>query len=100
MFRQINPASYFYFLEHCENDSQLYTIDPIQSKFIEKYAFQCGFCTPGIIMALKGLFLKNPHPSEAAIKEALSGNQCRCISQYHVFDAAAELAEEIARDIA
>jgi aerobic-type carbon monoxide dehydrogenase small subunit (CoxS/CutS family) len=71
-------------------------LDPIQKKFIEKYAFQCGFCTPGIIMALKGLFLRDPHPSSEAIKEALSGNQCRCISQYHVIEAAEDLAVEIA----
>lgn len=69
-------------------------LDPIQQKFIDKYAFQCGFCTPGIIMAAKGLLMKNPTPSMEEIKTALSGNQCRCISQYHVFDAVAELAEE------
>ncbi len=68
-------------------------LDPIQKLFIEKYAFQCGFCTPGIIMALKGLFIKNPTPSRAEVAEALSGNQCRCISQYHVLDAADALAE-------
>lgn len=63
-------------------------LDPLQNAFIEKYAFQCGFCTPGIIMALKGLFIKNPKPTREEIGEALSGNMCRCISQYHVFDAA------------
>jgi aerobic-type carbon monoxide dehydrogenase small subunit (CoxS/CutS family) len=69
-------------------------LDPIQRKFIDKYAFQCGYCTPGIIMALKGLFLHDPHPTSEAIKEALSGNLCRCISQYHVIEAAEELAQE------
>ncbi|MDR1509282.1 MAG: (2Fe-2S)-binding protein [Synergistaceae bacterium] len=69
-------------------------LDPIQRKFIDKYAFQCGYCTPGIIMTLKGLFLKNPHPATEEIKEALSGNLCRCISHYHVIDAAEELARE------
>ncbi|MCC8128020.1 MAG: (2Fe-2S)-binding protein [Clostridiales bacterium] len=69
-------------------------LDPIQQMFIDKYAFQCGFCTPGIIMVLKGLFLKNPHPTKEEIEEALSGNQCRCISQYHVIEAAEELASQ------
>jgi len=69
-------------------------LDLIQQKFIDKYAFQCGYCTPGIIMALKGLFLQDPHPTTEAIKEALSGNMCRCISQYHVIEAAEELAKE------
>lgn len=63
-------------------------LDPLQQAFIDKYAFHCGFCTPGIIVALKGLFIKNPEPTRKEIEIALSGNQCRCISQYHVFDAA------------
>ena len=72
-------------------------LDPIQKAFIDKYAFQCGFCTPGIIMALKGLFIKNPTPTRKEIEVALSGNQCRCISQYHVFNAAEEVARENAQ---
>ena len=63
-------------------------------KIIEEYAFQCGFCTPGIIMALKGLLLKNPTPTRAEIEEALSGNQCRCISQYHVFATAEAVVKD------
>ena len=69
-------------------------LDPIQQKFIDYAAYQCGFCTPGIIMALKGLMISNPHPSRKEIEEALSGNQCRCISQYHVIEAAVALSEE------
>lgn len=67
-------------------------LDPIQQAFINHYAFQCGFCTPGIIMSTKALLLKNPHPNREEIKEALSGNFCRCISQYHVIDAIEDLA--------
>ncbi len=69
-------------------------LDPIQQAFIDKYAFQCGYCTPGIIMALKGLLIKNPTPERAEIETALSGNQCRCISQYHVFEAAELVVEQ------
>lgn len=69
-------------------------LDPIQEAFIDKYAFQCGFCTPGIIMSLKGLLLKNPTPERGEIEEALSGNQCRCISQYHVYEAAEAVVEK------
>lgn len=68
------------------------TLDPIQDMVVKEYAFQCGYCTPGIIMTLKGLFIKNPHPSKKEIEEALSGNLCRCISQYHVIEAAEKLA--------
>ena len=69
-------------------------LDPLQQAFIDHYAFQCGYCTPGIIMAAKGLLLKNPHPTREEIGEALAGNFCRCISQYHVFDAVEAIAQE------
>jgi carbon-monoxide dehydrogenase small subunit len=62
-------------------------LDPLQQAFIDEYAFQCGYCTPGIIMAAKALLDKNPSPSHDQVAEALSGNFCRCISQYHVFNA-------------
>ena len=50
-------------------------------------AFQCGFCTPGIIIAVKSILDKNPHPTDEEIEEALSGNFCRCISHYQVIEA-------------
>ena len=62
-------------------------LDPLQQAFIDETAFQCGFCTPGIIMSAKGLLRENPSPTEEEIKEALSGNFCRCISHYHVVRA-------------
>jgi aerobic-type carbon monoxide dehydrogenase small subunit (CoxS/CutS family) len=62
-------------------------LHPIQQAFIDRTAFQCGFCTPGIIMSTKGLLDENPSPSEQEIKEVLSGHYCRCISHYHVLDA-------------
>jgi CO/xanthine dehydrogenase Mo-binding subunit/aerobic-type carbon monoxide dehydrogenase small subunit (CoxS/CutS family) len=62
-------------------------LDPLQQRFIEHTAFQCGFCTPGIIMSAKALLNKNPCPTEEEVKEALSGNFCRCISHYHVVEA-------------
>ena len=62
-------------------------LDDIQQAFIDHSAFQCGFCTPGLIMASKALLSINPSPTEAEIKEALSGHYCRCISHYHVVEA-------------
>lgn len=73
-------------------DKETGKFDPIQQEFIDHYAFQCGFCTPGIIMSAKALFMKKPHPTKAEIEDALSGNYCRCISHYHVFDALTELS--------
>ncbi len=62
-------------------------LDEIQQSFIDHTAFQCGFCTPGLIMASKALLNANPFPGETEIKEALSGHYCRCISHYHVVEA-------------
>jgi aerobic-type carbon monoxide dehydrogenase small subunit (CoxS/CutS family) len=62
-------------------------LDPLQQAFIDHTAFQCGFCTPGILMSAKALLAENPSPTEQEVKEGLSGNYCRCISHYHVLDA-------------
>jgi carbon-monoxide dehydrogenase small subunit len=62
-------------------------LHPLQQSFIDNTAFQCGFCTPGIIMSAKVLMDENPSPTEEAIKQALAGNYCRCISHYEVIKA-------------
>ncbi len=62
-------------------------LDSLQQAFIDHTAFQCGFCTPGILMSAKALLQETPSPSEAEVKEALSGNFCRCISHYQVVKA-------------
>ncbi len=69
-------------------------LDPLQQAFIDHNAFQCGYCTPGMIMTSKALLEENPHPSEEEIKQALSGNFCRCVSHYHVLRAVKSVAEE------
>jgi len=63
-------------------------IHPIQQAFIEHDAFQCGFCTPGQIMAVKGLLEQNPSPSREEVKQALAGNLCRCGSYLRILEAA------------
>jgi aerobic carbon-monoxide dehydrogenase small subunit len=69
-------------------------LDPLQQAFVDHTAFQCGFCTPGIIMTLKAFLNDNPHPVEEEVKEALSGNFCRCVSHYHVLKAAMSVADK------
>ena len=59
----------------------------LQKAFVDNSAFQCGFCTPGIVMSAKALLDKKPDPTREDIKEALSGNYCRCISHYQVMIA-------------
>lgn len=68
-------------------------LDTIQQAFLDAGAVQCGYCTPGMIMATKGLLLKNPNPSSDEIKEALAGNLCRCTG-YAKIHRAVELAVE------
>jgi carbon-monoxide dehydrogenase small subunit len=69
-------------------------LDPLQQAFINNTAFQCGFCTPGMIMASRALLDQNPSPHESEVKEALSGHFCRCISHYHVVRAVLEAAKK------
>lgn len=68
--------------------------DPLQQAFIDHTAFQCGFCTPGMIMAARALLDKGPSPDEGAVKDALSGHFCRCISHYHVIRAVMEASKK------
>jgi carbon-monoxide dehydrogenase small subunit len=70
-------------------------LHPLQRKFIEHAALQCGFCTPGILVAAKALLARNPDPSETEVRYWLAGNLCRCTGYDKiiraVMDAAAEL---------
>jgi aerobic carbon-monoxide dehydrogenase small subunit len=68
-------------------------LDPVQQAFLKHQAFQCGFCTTGMIMAVKGLLNANPHPTEEQARDYLSGNLCRCGTYKEVLAAVAELAK-------
>jgi aerobic carbon-monoxide dehydrogenase small subunit len=74
------------------------TLHPVQRAFHEQHALQCGFCTPGMIMASVDLLRENPNPSEDEIREGISGNLCRCTGYQNivraVHAAAGALAEE------
>lgn len=75
-------------------DKQSGKLDPIQEAFVDHTAFQCGFCTPGMIMATKSLLDLNPSVDRDGVKEALSGHYCRCISHYQVVDAVMAAAKK------
>jgi len=63
------------------------TLHPLQQGFWEEHGLQCGFCTPGMIMAAVGLLQDNPKPSEREIREGISGNFCRCTGYQHIVNA-------------
>lgn len=71
-------------IEGLAQDGQLH---PIQQGFIEHGAIQCGFCTPGMILSAKALLDKNPQPSEAEVRQAISGNLCRCTGYTKIIEA-------------
>jgi len=70
-------------------------LHPLQRHFAEKWAFQCGFCTPGMIMSCYALLLHNPNPAPQEIREAISGNLCRCTSYQNVVNAVQAAANEL-----
>ncbi|MBI4617039.1 MAG: (2Fe-2S)-binding protein [Planctomycetes bacterium] len=71
-------------IEGLEKDGRLH---PLQESFRECHGLQCGFCTPGMILAARDLLSRNPDPSEEEIREGLVGNLCRCTGYQHVVDA-------------
>jgi carbon-monoxide dehydrogenase small subunit len=62
-------------------------LHPLQQAFVEKGAIQCGFCTPGMILSANSLLQRNPNPTEAEIRTALSGNLCRCTGYQKIVEA-------------
>ncbi len=67
-------------------------LHPLQESFVEKHALQCGYCTPGMLMAAKALLDKNPSPSEEEIRIAVSGNLCRCTGYVQIVAAIKDAA--------
>jgi carbon-monoxide dehydrogenase small subunit len=79
-------------------DAGLGTLDdphPLQEAFADAGAAQCGYCTPGMIISAKALLDRNPHPTEEEIREAISGNLCRCTGYAQIVDAVQMAAERM-----
>ncbi len=71
-------------------------LSPVQAAFVECDGYQCGFCTPGMIVSCTALLRKNPHPSLDEIKEGLAGNLCRCGTYGRIFEAVDQAAKTMA----
>jgi carbon-monoxide dehydrogenase small subunit len=70
-------------------------LTPLQQAFQDRHALQCGFCTPGILMTMAEFLEENPAPSEADVREALSGNICRCTGYQNIVDAVLQTADTL-----
>ena len=69
------------------------TLHPLQRAFHEEHALQCGYCTPGMIMAAADLLRENPHPTEEQVREGLEGNLCRCTGYQNIVRAVLKAAQ-------
>jgi aerobic carbon-monoxide dehydrogenase small subunit len=68
-------------------------LHPVQAAFRQEHGLQCGFCTPGMVMAATGLLAENPHPSETEVREGLEGNFCRCTGYHNIVRAVLAAAD-------
>lgn len=71
------------------------TLHPLQKAFIDHFAVQCGYCTPGMILAAKALLDENPNPTEEEVRQGLSGNLCRCTGYKKIVEAVLAAKEKI-----
>lgn len=72
-------------------------LDPVQKAFVETGAIQCGFCTPGMVLTAKSLLEKNSNPTEAEVREAISGNLCRCTGYEKIVEAILQASEHFGK---
>ena len=77
-------------IEGLAQDGELH---PMQQSFWDNHGLQCGFCTPGMIMATTALLANNPHPDESEIRHGLEGNLCRCTGYHNIVKAVAAVAQ-------
>ena len=83
-------------IEGLQKDGVLH---PIQKEFIDKWALQCGFCTPGMILSAVSLLSENPHPTEHEIRDAIAGTLCRCTGYAKIVEAIDAAAKIMAKEV-
>ena len=84
-------------IQTVEDLGTLDDLHPLQKAFQDAHGLQCGFCTPGFLMTILPFLEDNPNPSEKEIREAISGNLCRCTGYQHIIDAVKLAAAEMSR---
>jgi carbon-monoxide dehydrogenase small subunit len=85
-------------IQTIEGIAQDGVLDQIQKSFVQKGGIQCGFCTPGFVLATKSLLNANPHPSEDEIREAMVGHLCRCTGYVQIVEAIQDAAIQMTRE--
>ncbi|MBZ5535625.1 MAG: (2Fe-2S)-binding protein [Acidobacteriia bacterium] len=75
------------------------SLTPVQQALLEHNSFQCGFCAPGVVLAATELLGDNPHPTEQDVKEALSGNLCRCTGYQSIIEAIIDVQEKASKSL-
>ena len=78
-----------------EGEAKNGELSPLQQKFMEHHAVQCGFCTPGMIMSIRDLLERNAKPGEQEIKEAIEGNFCRCTGYQQIIEAVLDVTGQL-----
>lgn len=73
-------------------------LHPLQQQFMDKWAFQCGFCTSGMLMSTYALLLNNPNPNRDEIRDAISGNLCRCTGYNEIIEAVEAVVQNMPRN--
>ncbi len=74
-------------------------LHPLQQEFMDKWALQCGFCTPGMIMSALSLLHENHHPTEQEIRDGIAGNLCRCTGYAKIVEAIDAAAKRLAKEV-
>ncbi|MDR0583718.1 MAG: (2Fe-2S)-binding protein [Treponema sp.] len=102
-----NPINSCLALAHEINGHEIITVEgiakdgelhPLQKEFIKRWAFQCGYCTPGMVMSAKALLDKNQNPTEYDVREAISGNLCRCTGYVKYVEAILAVAADMRKE--
>jgi aerobic carbon-monoxide dehydrogenase small subunit len=75
-------------------------LHPVQAAFRQEHGLQCGFCTPGMVMAATGFLSENPHPTETEVREGLEGNFCRCTGYHNIVRAVLAAADKLDGEVA
>ena len=82
-------------IETVEGVAKADDLHPLQQSFLDHGAFQCGFCTPGMLMTAKGFLAENPHPTEGEVRHGIAGNLCRCTGYTKYVEAILDAAEKM-----